>query len=86
MALEMGEGGDAWLPISLVGEGGAIWLPLCLMGEVLVLPSLEEVALVFALGSVRFLEEEWEEEEGGTGGFLTAEERTKERGGRDTSG
>lgn len=60
----------ARLPKGLVGEGG-----------------LEEVALVFALGSVhvRFLEEEWEEKRG-TGGFLTAEERTKERGGGDTSG
>jgi hypothetical protein len=70
-------------PRFLEGEEAALVarLPKGLVGE----GGLEEVALVFALGSIRFLEEEWEEK-WGTGGFLTAEERTKERGGGDTSG
>jgi hypothetical protein len=67
----------------LEGEEAALVarLPKGLVGE----GGLEEVALVFALGSIRFLEKEWEEKRG-TGGFLTAEERTKEPGGGDTSG
>jgi hypothetical protein len=70
-------------PRFLEGEEAALVarLPKGLVGE----GGLEEVALVFALGSIRFLETEWEEK-WGTGGFLTAEERTKERGGGDTSG
>jgi hypothetical protein len=48
------EGEEAALVSLEMGEGGASWLPL--VGE----GGLEEVALVFALGSIRFLEEEWE--------------------------
>ena len=65
------EGEEAALVSLEMGEGGASWLPL--VGE----GGLEEVALVFALGSVRFLEEEWEEKRG-TGGFLTAEVAIKQ--------
>jgi hypothetical protein len=72
------EGEDAALVALEIGEGGDARLPKGLVGE----GGLEEVALVFALGSVRFLEGE----KRGTGGFLTAEERTKERGGGNTSG
>ena len=75
------EGKEAALVSLEMGEWGASRLPKGLVGE----GGLEEVALVFALGSIRFLEKEWEEKRG-TGGFLTAEERTKERGGGDTSG
>jgi len=68
-------------PRFLEGEEAALVarLPKGLVGE----GGLEEVALVFALGSIRFLEEEWEEKRG-TGGFLTAEERTKAPGGGGT--
>ncbi len=82
------EGEEAALVALEMGEGGSrLMFPLFLVGEELVLPSLEEggeeegaEALLSALESGRFLEG------GGMGGFLTAEERAKERGEGGTSG